>query len=245
MHRRSAVLLVTVCLAGIAGCHAAEDDDAASPGAAVDAAGTVSNVVVTHPALPPLPGQKDCTIETGDFAPTSAAHVATCTPISYPTEPPCGGPHYPYWAQFGTYHAPLSEGFLVHDLEHGAVWLASNCPDGCAAVDDAFAAIVAALPDDALCTGGPRVRAVIAPDPRMTTPIGAAAWGHYYKATCLDRAGLAAWAAAHYGQGPEATCASGVDFSLADGGVNDPCAGDAGADAAIDADAMDARDDGD
>lgn len=45
-------------------------------------------------------------------------------PISYDVRPSPGGPHHPVWANCGFYDEPIPDEHLVHDLEHGAVWLA-------------------------------------------------------------------------------------------------------------------------
>jgi len=55
---------------------------------------------------------------------TSGDHRTT--PISYPDSPPMGGPHSPIWADCtGTvYPNQIANENAVHDLEHGAVWIA-------------------------------------------------------------------------------------------------------------------------
>ena len=46
--------------------------------------------------------------------------------------PPVFGDHYPTWAAFQTYEYPVPLGYLVHSLEHGAVVVFYDCPEGCA-----------------------------------------------------------------------------------------------------------------
>src|SRR6202042_881476 len=60
-------------------------------------------------------------------------HVAVCSYVVYGTKPPSSGDHYPIWAAYKTYAAPIPEGFFVHNLEHGTIVLTYNCPSGCAA----------------------------------------------------------------------------------------------------------------
>lgn len=193
--------------------------------------GGLTDVVVTHPDLPPVDGSDTCTIETADWTPDSAQHVPVCTPLQYATNPPAGGAHYPYWAEFGVYTSPVPHGYLVHDLEHGAVVLSWNCADGCSEVPAALASIAAAMPQDPLCDEAVRTRMIVVPDPDLDVPIAAAAWGHLYRATCLDVPGLTAWVRAHYGQSPETLCAQGISVRAPDGGALDLCsdAGEAGA----------------
>ncbi len=49
-------------------------------------------------------------------------------PIDYQLRPPAGGAHNPVWANCGFYDIPVPDEHVVHDLEHGAVWLAYS-PD--------------------------------------------------------------------------------------------------------------------
>jgi len=44
--------------------------------------------------------------------------------VIYPINPAPGGPHHQVWANCGFYDTPIAEEHVVHDLEHGAVWLA-------------------------------------------------------------------------------------------------------------------------
>ena len=61
-----------------------------------------------------------------------------------------------------------------------------------------------------MCAAKVRVRTVISPDPLITTPIAAAAWGFVYRAECIDLPSLKAFAAAHVAHGPENVCGNGV-----------------------------------
>jgi hypothetical protein len=78
---------------------------------------------------------------------------------------------------------------------------------------------------DPLCLtlGGPPARMVLTPDPLLSTPIAASAWGATYTATCIDVASLQAFANAHYGQGREDLCNDGQNNQLdplcPDGGI--------------------------
>jgi|GEM_PF-983862 hypothetical protein len=48
----------------------------------------------------------------------------TTADLQYSVNPAPGGPHHQVWANCGFYDEPVEEEHLVHDLEHGAVWLA-------------------------------------------------------------------------------------------------------------------------
>jgi hypothetical protein len=140
-----------------------------------------------------------------------AMHVAICSPVTYGTNPPSSGNHYPIWADFGTYDMPVPRGFYVHDLEHGAVVFTYNCPSGC---DDQVAAAQALLDahQDPLCTTPPpRARIVMTPDPLLDVTFAASAWGWTLRADCFDPVAFGAFLEGHFGQGPEALCIAGED----------------------------------
>lgn len=54
--------------------------------------------------------------------------VHTTGRVEYQLRPPAGGMHDPVWANCGFYDEPVADEHVVHDLEHGAVWLAYS-PD--------------------------------------------------------------------------------------------------------------------
>ncbi len=155
-------------------------------------------------------------------------HVAIGTDVTYNSNPPSSGPHYPIWAAFQEFPDPVDRRYYVHDLEHGAVILLYNCallPDaGTAIVDggdggtacdklrDGLRKTAAAIPADPLCanTPGVRVRYVMTPDPLITNPIAATGWGFTYNAACVDLPTLIDFANKHYGQGTEPVCANGT-----------------------------------
>lgn len=154
-----------------------------------------------------------CAIAVESWAPGAGVHVPVGTDLSWPSNPPCGGAHYPVWAAFQEFTSPVPRGYYVHDLEHGAVVLLYNCAlvaGDCAPFLDALRQAAAALPDDPKCGGGVRVRTVLSPDPLLADPLAAASWGFVYRAQCVDLPSLKAFAAAHYAHAPEDECANGV-----------------------------------
>ena len=66
----------------------------------------------------------------------------TSADVEYSVTPAPGGPHHQVWANCGFYDEPLAEEHLVHDLEHGAVWLA-YAPD----LDAEAVGVIRALAD--------------------------------------------------------------------------------------------------
>ncbi|RYE86618.1 MAG: DUF3105 domain-containing protein, partial [Myxococcales bacterium] len=157
-------------------------------------------------------------------------HVATCSPLAFSSNPPSSGNHYGVWAQFRSYQKVIPRGFWVHSMEHGAVVLLHNCPDGCADDVVRLQQLIDAFPADPLCTGsgGPTRRLILVADPKLGSRFGAAAWGHTLTADCLDPAtleSLGAFMTAHYAQGPENFCTSGVDYETVEvpAGCGEPC----------------------
>ena len=109
------------------------------------------------------------------------------------------GTHYPTWPVFRAYDQPVPWGFLVHAMEHGAVVIAYNCPEGCAADVQAAKEVMAAAPAKPSC---PRAPVILTPDPTLDVRFAAAAWGHVLRASCFDRQAFGDFIAERAGQGP-------------------------------------------
>jgi len=146
-----------------------------------------------------------------EHPPTSAAHITECLPVSYDTNPPSGGQHYPVWAAFQNYDYPIPQGFLGHSLEHGAVVFWYNCPDGCPEEVASARAFIDALPADPLCSGTttPR-RVILVPEPKLDSRWAASSWGFTLNADCFDVAAMGAFYEEHHGNVAENFCAAGV-----------------------------------
>jgi hypothetical protein len=164
-----------------------------------------------------------CNTTVTEYAVDPAIHIAVCTPIQYPTNPPTGGPHYPYWAAFKTYTTPVPRGFYVHDLEHGAIVITYNCPGGCDAELSQLQAWIDARPADPLCTAPLRSRIVVTPDPLLDVRFAASAWGWALKSQCFDLAMLGPFIDAHYAMAPENFCIDGIDPTAPDAGIPSDC----------------------
>lgn len=180
------------------------------PGTA-PADGGLVDVVEMRPDAPPIAPSTECVVTTGREPAASAFHVGECSAFDRPRHPPAGGDHYGIWADFATYEEPVPWGFLVHSLEHGAVVLAHNCPEGCPEVLAEFERIRAQTDDPACRSHDNGSRIIIVPDPELDVPLAAVAWEHVYLATCLDPASLRAFVDAHYARAPENFCSPGVN----------------------------------
>jgi hypothetical protein len=133
-------------------------------------------------------------------------HVACAPAPTYRTAPPSSGNHYPVWADFHSYDAPVPWGHLVHDLEHGAVVIVYNCPGGCPDEVAAAQAFIDALPSDPLCTAPDVRRVILAPDPTLDVRWGASAWTWTLRADCFLADAFTAFLRDHYDHGREALC---------------------------------------
>ena len=71
------------------------------------------------PSESSLPGQK--------IADLGRTHVSDISSVSYNSNPPTSGNHFPIWAKRGVYDRVLSDGHLIHSLEHGYIVLSYNC----------------------------------------------------------------------------------------------------------------------
>jgi hypothetical protein len=206
---RNLMSTTRMVLIGLAACAlviaCGSNEDASTP---VDAGPTRRLPAPIHPAA-------SCfvTIDTPELI--AGSHVPEGTVITYNSNPPSSGPHYPVWANFQEYDKPLDEGYLVHSLEHGAVALLYKCDPAapaCAPTIDALRKIRDAMPTDPSCDPSIRVRVVIAPFPRLDAPVGAVAWGITYKAECVDVPTLTQFAKDNYARSPENICAPGRTF---------------------------------
>src|SRR4051812_40431001 len=89
-------------------------------------------------------------------------HVPSCVDASMcgsGDEPPLGGPHCPMPSACRVWTAAVNRCEWIHNLEHGHLVMAYNCPSGC---DD----VVAALTSFWTSMPSPR-RALVTPDPLL------------------------------------------------------------------------------
>jgi hypothetical protein len=91
------------------------------------------------------------------FCSEGGVHVDIGSTIDWGHEPPHSGDHYGVWETVPGEHATVVErGYWVHNLEHGWIVLAYNCPEGCDAELEQLRAVLAARPDlDILMTEDP------------------------------------------------------------------------------------------
>lgn len=67
----------------------------------------------------PLPGQT--------MTDMGREHVTDISKITYNTNPPTSGSHFPIWAKKGVYDRAISDGYFLHSLEHGYIVASYDC----------------------------------------------------------------------------------------------------------------------
>lgn len=143
------------------------------------------------------------------FEDLSTTHLEVGEGFSYPQSPPVGGRHAPVWLECGAYDEPVPEVNVVHDLEHGTVWLTYRSEDVDAAGIDR---LTEALPDNG----------ILSPYPDQEAPVVITVWGRQLALTGPDDPRIDLFIA-EYGAGetapePAASCHGGVDPGDLDGG---------------------------
>jgi hypothetical protein len=123
----------------------------------------------------------------------------TSDDVDYPQSPPVGGPHHPVWLDCGVYDDPVPEENVVHDLEHGTVWIAYDPALG----EDDIAMLADALPQNG----------ILSPYPGLSAPVVVTVWGRQLELDGPDDPRLALFIKT-FGGGetapePSASCAGG------------------------------------
>ena len=101
-------------------------------------------------------------------------HVPPGTKVEYHSNPPTSGDHWPAPAPWGVYRSPQPDEQLVHNLEHGGVWISYQ------GIDDSTRAKLEVFgqkyPD----------AVVVTPRPENDRKIALASWGRFEKSDVLN-----------------------------------------------------------
>ena len=150
----------------------------------------------------PLPSLSPGTILPGTHIPDlGQRHVAVGTPITYNSNPPTSGPHYPYPAGWGIYRNPPANEFLVHNLEHAGIIISYN-PDRIKGQELERLRAQAR----SLSTFNPRV--IVVPWQNLDTAIVLTAWAYLQKLDGYDSTAVKLFYDTHIARGPE--CQDGL-----------------------------------
>jgi len=152
----------------------------------------------------------ECTTTVQQHTDEGAVHISCTSPTDYLTDPPSSGNHYNCWAAYQTYAAPIPWGNLVHSLEHGAMVIVYNCPEGCADDVANIQSFIDGLPLDKDCAPSlGRNRIILMPDPMLDVRFAASAWTWTLRADCFDPGAFRQFFNDHYDHGREVICSNG------------------------------------
>jgi hypothetical protein len=132
-------------------------------------------------------------------------HVTEGSAITYRSNPPASGPHYPVWLRYEEFATTLPRGYWVHNLEHGAIVFLYR-PDAPPAAITALRSLYAGLTSDRDC--GHRL-AVLMPDATLPRPIAAVAADWLLLADGVHAPTINDFVNARRNRGPERVCDPG------------------------------------
>jgi len=139
-------------------------------------------------------GPTDPQVET--FPSEGQMHVPEGSPVTYNTDPPTSGAHYPSPWPGGFYDTEIAAGYLVHSLEHGAVVIYYNAPALTTAQIDTLRARAAAHP-------GSFSQVVVVPRNDPVYPVILTAWTHRLRLTSYAQNRIDDFIGTFRGHGPE------------------------------------------
>ena len=118
----------------------------------------------------------------------------------YNSHPPTSGPRLRSLASWGRHELPVPPELSVHNLEHGAVAIHYNCPEGCPDLVARLEALTA-----------PYARVLVAPYPWMDARLALVAWGRLQTLDEVDETAIQAFLEAWEGLDHHATDTSGIE----------------------------------
>lgn len=152
---------------------------AATPPGSQPAAGSAPSVGAQL-VVETYPDQGTAHIRLGD------AHPA------YNSNPPTSGWHTPQTAPWGAHRNAIPDEILLHNLEHGGIWISYRDPNDTALVEK-LEALVSRY----------RSKVILTPRPRNDAPIAVAAWTKLMKLQAFDEAAIVKFIDAYKNKGPE------------------------------------------
>lgn len=132
---------------------------------------------------------------TVDFDIVGREHVAQGTTVStYNSNPPSSGPHWGSPAKNGIYDNQLPDEQLIHDLEHGYIWISYKPDIG----DDVKGELKKIVDED-------NWKIVLEPRDKNETAIALVAWGRVLKMDAPDYEKVKDFIRTYRNRGPERT----------------------------------------
>ncbi len=176
MRRRRPIALVLVVLlaASAWGCSGDDGDDS---GPAEGDGRSTSGGELIGPADEGIDGVQAYRVD---------SNTHTEENLDYQLSPPVGGEHFPVPGTCGFYESdPPTDELIVHDLEHGAVWIAYD-PE----LDDAQKATLRDLVAQ-------QAKVIATPYPDLSSPVVVSAWGRQLALDSADDPRLAQFIATY------------------------------------------------
>lgn len=160
------------------------------------AASTPINDTKPLPVSKPVAGVQEFKIVGRD-------HVAVGTTVTtYNSNPPTSGPHWPDPAKSGVYDNQLPDEELIHDLEHGYIWIsyrvAKEATDSAGISGDEKKKLTEIVT-------GESWKMILEPREQDDAKIVLAAWGRLLKMDSLDEGKIKEFIATYRNKGPEDT----------------------------------------
>lgn len=109
----------------------------------------------------------------------------------YNSNPPTSGTHFEYAEQWGVFGSPQPDVKMIHNLEHGGIWISYKD------IDDQTKASLEAI---AKANSG---SVIMTPRPADDAPIALASWGHLEKLQSYDEAKILEFIKANKNKSPE------------------------------------------
>ncbi len=136
-------------------------------------------------AVRPKPGEP--------IASQGATHIARGQPHpAYNSNPPTSGWHTPQVAAWGTLRSEVPDEFVLHNLEHGGIWISYKDPNDGALVEKL----------EGLASRNPS-KIIVTPRQKNDSPIAVAAWGRLLKLNAYDERTIVEFVDAFRNRGPE------------------------------------------
>jgi hypothetical protein len=132
------------------------------------------------------PGEAEPVMASRDHIPAGSAAP------EYNSNPPVSGPHYPAPANWGVYDHQLPDQQLVHNLEHGGIWISYKDPNDALTI----AQLKSIVNDYSL-------KVIMTPRPEDPDRIDVAAWGRILRLDHFDEQQIRDFIGAFINRGPE------------------------------------------
>lgn len=122
-------------------------------------------------------------------------HIQPDEPIPglYLSNPPVSGWHYPQSAEWGIYDKELPDQTLIHNLEHGGVWISYKTPDASLELINNLKRVA----------GEYKRKVILTPRSANDSLIAVAAWDRLDKFDYFDEARIKKFIKAFINKGPE------------------------------------------